>query len=90
MKLIFAPMGILGGLLAGALAQKGFERIWAMVDEEEPPDPSRRDAPLVKLVPALLIEGAIFRLTKGLVDRGTRSGFARLTGRWPGDEERCE
>jgi hypothetical protein len=25
------------------------------------------------------------RLTKGLVDRGARGGFARLTGTWPGD-----
>jgi hypothetical protein len=45
-KLVFAPIGIIAGLLAGA----------------------------------------IFRLTKGLVDHGVRGGFARATGRWPGDK----
>ena len=86
MKFLFAPIGIGAGLLAGLAAQKAFDRVWSLVDDEEPPEPDQADARYVKLVPALLIEGAIFRLTKGLVDRGARSGFARLTGRWPGDE----
>lgn len=86
MRLIFAPIGIAGGLLAGLIARKGFERLWAVFDEEEPPEPAERDARYAKLIPALLVEGAIFRLTKGIVDRSIRGGFARLTGRWPGGE----
>ena len=86
MKLVFAPIGILAGLAAGFAAQKGFERLWAVFDDEEPPDPSDRSARYAKLIPALLVEGAIFRLTKGIVDHGLRGGFARLTGSWPGDE----
>jgi hypothetical protein len=86
MKLIFAPIGIVAGLIAGFIAQKGFDRIWAIFDKEEAPEPDQSGAPLSKLVPALLIEGAIFRLTKGLVDRGARTGFARLTGKWPGEQ----
>jgi hypothetical protein len=39
-----------------------------------------------KLVLALLIEGALFSLIRGLVDRGSRHAFARATGAWPGDE----
>jgi hypothetical protein len=86
MKLLFAPIGIVTGLLAGIAAQKAFERLWAVVDDEDPPEPDNRDAPALKLVGALLLEGAIFRLAKGLVDRGARSGFASLTGVWPGDD----
>jgi uncharacterized protein DUF4235 len=86
MKLIFAPIGIVAGLLAGLLAQKAFDRVWALFDEEEPPEPDQRQIRYAKLIPALLIEGAVFRLTKGLVDHGVRGGFARLTGRWPGEE----
>jgi hypothetical protein len=86
MKLIFAPVGIVAGLVAGLVAQKGFERVWAILDKEEPPEPDQSNAQLSKLIPALLIEGAIFRLTKGLVDRGARSGVARLTGKWPGKD----
>jgi hypothetical protein len=85
-KFLFAPVGIGAGLLAGLLAQKGFERIWSAIDDEEAPEPDQREVALPKLVAALLIEGAIFRLVKGLVDRGARSGFARATGTWPGDE----
>lgn len=86
MKLIFAPIGIVAGLIAGTIAQKLFDRVWAVFDEEEPPEPDQREARYTKLIPALLVEGAVFRLTKGLVDHGVRSGFARATGRWPGEE----
>lgn len=86
MKLIFAPIGIVAGLIAGFIAQKLFERVWAVFDEEEPPEPDQREARYAKLIPALLVEGAVFRVTKGLVDHGVRSGFARTTGRWPGEE----
>lgn len=85
MKLVFAPLGIVAGLLAGFAAQKGFERIWALIDDEDPPEADQRDVPLSKLITALALEGAIFRLTKGIVDHGARGGFARLTGAWPGD-----
>ena len=87
MKLIFAPIGILAGLLAGLMAKKGFEGIWAIFDEEEPPAPDQQGARLPKLIAALALEGAIFRLTKGVVDYGVRSGFAQLTGAWPGERE---
>jgi hypothetical protein len=86
MKLIFAPIGILAGLVAGFAAQKAFERVWAVFDDEEPPEPDQREARYPKLIAALLLEGAVFRLTKGLVDHGVRGGFARLTGSWPGEK----
>ncbi|HEY8808730.1 MAG TPA: DUF4235 domain-containing protein [Solirubrobacterales bacterium] len=86
MKLLFAPIGIIAGLLAGMVAQKGFDRLWAVFDEEEPPEPDQRDASYPKLIAALVVEGAVFRLTKGVVDHGVRSGFARMTGTWPGEK----
>lgn len=85
MKILFAPFSIAAGLLAGFAAQKVFERLWAVIDDEDPPEPDDRDAPVAKLLLALAIEGAIFRLVKGLTDRGARTGFAALVGRWPGD-----
>lgn len=88
MKLVFAPIGIIAGLLAGLVAQKGFERLWAVFDDEEPPEPDQRDASYPKLIAALVVEGAVFRLTKGVVDHGVRTGFARMTGSWPGEESR--
>jgi len=86
MKFLFAPISIGAGLLAGLVAQKLFERLWAVIDDEEPPEPDNREAQTVKLLAALAIEGAVFRLVKGLTDRGARKGFAALTGAWPGDD----
>ena len=85
-RFLFAPIGIVSGLMAGALAKKAFDLIWSRFSGEEAPRPDQREVPIPQLVGALVVEGATFRLTKGLVDRGTRSGFARLTGSWPGEE----
>jgi hypothetical protein len=89
-KLLFAPIGILAGLLAGFVAQKGFERIWAILDDEQAPEVEARQVSYPKLAMALVLEGAIFRLVKGMVDRGARLGFASVTGRWPGEEGTTE
>jgi hypothetical protein len=85
-KVVFAPLGILAGLAAGFAAQKGFERIWAAFDDEDPPEVEEREVSYPKLVAALALEGAIFRLVKGMVDRGARVGFASTTGAWPGED----
>jgi hypothetical protein len=86
MKILFAPVGIIAGLVAGLIAKKGFEKAWAVIDDEEPPEPAERGVPTGKLIAALAIEGAIFRVTKGIVDHQARSSFAGATGRWPGKD----
>ena len=86
MKIVFAPIGLVAGLLAGIVAKKSFERAWAAIDEQDPPQPDQADTTYPKLIAALVVEGAVFRLTKGLVDHATRRAFANATGRWPGEE----
>jgi hypothetical protein len=86
MKIIFTPISVIAGLLAGLIGTKIFERLWGLIDKEEPPSPEHREFSWPKLVAALLIEGAIFRLVKGLTDHGVRSAFAKGTGSWPGEE----
>jgi hypothetical protein len=85
-KFLFMPLSIGLGLLAGLIGKKIFEQVWGLMDDEEPPDAKHREIEFAKLVPALLLEGAIFRLVKGLTDHGARQGYARLTGSWPGEE----
>ena len=87
MKLVFIPVSVLGALVAGFLGQKVFDAIWGKVDDREPPQPEHREVSLAKLAIALVIEGAIFRLVKGLFDHAARRGFARMTGAWPGEEQ---
>jgi hypothetical protein len=85
-RIILLPLGIIGGIIAGSLAAKLFDRVWAMFDKQEPPSPEHRDASWAKLAAALVIEGAIFRLVRGLIDRGTRTAVLKATGSWPGEE----
>lgn len=85
-KIIFVPLGIVAGLIGGLISQKLFDFIWSRISDEEAPEPEHREVSLPLLLAALAIEGAIFRLAKGLVDRGTRTGYMRLTGSWPGEE----
>lgn len=87
MRFLFAPIGILAGLAAGFAAQKGFEKVWAIFDDQEAPEAEDREVSYPKLALALILEGAIFRLVKGMVDRGARLGFASLTGSWPGEQD---
>jgi hypothetical protein len=86
MKVLFIPFSVLAGLVAGLLGKKVFEGLWGVIDKEEPPEPEHRELAMPKLVAALLLEGAIFRLAKGLTDHGARRVFARATGSWPGEE----
>jgi hypothetical protein len=84
-RALFVPFSVLGGLLAGFVGKKLFEQVWGLIDDEEPPSAKHRDASWTKVLAALLLEGAIFRAVRGVVDRGARIGFSRLTGTWPGE-----
>ena len=86
MKILFLPVSILGGILAGLIGKKLFEGLWGLVDDQEPPEAEHREIRYAKLAVALLLEGAIFRLVRGLFDHAARRGFERLTGSWPGEE----
>lgn len=83
-KVLFTPISLVSGLVAGLIGTKIFEHIWAIFDEEDPPDPKHRDVSWKKVIAALLVQGAIFRAVRGVVDRSTRKGFEHLTGVWPG------
>jgi hypothetical protein len=86
-KVAFTPFSIGAGLVAGVIAKRAFALIWGLVDDQEPPKPEHRDVELGKLALAVVIEGMIFALVKGLADHGSRHAFRQLTGAWPGDEQ---
>jgi uncharacterized membrane protein YeaQ/YmgE (transglycosylase-associated protein family) len=86
MNVFFRPVGILSGILAGILGKRIFELVWTVIDTEDAPEPKYREISLAKLGAALLLEGAIFRVLRGMADHGARHAFTRLTGEWPGQE----
>ena len=86
MSLVFKPIGIISSLLAGLVGRKLFALVWRTIDDQDPPEPKYRRVALGKLAIALVLEGAILRLIRGLADHGTRQGFSALAGEWPGEE----
>ena len=87
MRFLFAPISIIAGLIAGFLGKKLFTQVWALFDDQKPPESEHREAEWGKVVAAAALQGAIFRATKIAVDRGARVAFANTTGTWPGAEE---
>ena len=85
-KLLFIPVSIGGGLVAGFVSKKVFDQVWGLIDEEEPPDSKHRDIDWRKLLLAAAVQGAIFRAVREAPDHYSRRAFARTTGTWPGDE----
>jgi hypothetical protein len=86
-KLLFLPVSVATGIIAGLVSKKAFELLWSAIDDQDPPQPDHQRASPRKLALALAIEGALFRLVKGLVDHASRQGFAQLTGSWPGEQQ---
>jgi len=85
-RLLFAPFGLVGGMLAGAIGKRVFARLWGIFDDQQAPEPGQRRVSPMKLALALALEGAIFRMIRGLFDHGSRRMFETATGNWPGGE----
>lgn len=84
MKLLYKPIGIVAGLLAGLLSRRIFDVIWAKIDEEEAPKPTHQDVPVAKIVTAAALQGIVFKATKATVNHYGARGFYHVTGTWPG------
>jgi hypothetical protein len=87
-KLLFKPVSVVTGIVAGLIARKLFGGVWRAVDSEPAPKPDERRTSLGKLALALALEGALFRVVKGLADNGSRRVFTAVVGTWPGERRR--
>jgi Protein of unknown function (DUF4235) len=87
MTLIYKPIAVVLGLLAGFMGRKVFEQVWGVIDDEEPPKPNTQRATWVKVLTAAALEGLIFRAVRAAVERAGASGFYSLTGSWPGEKD---
>lgn len=85
MRLIYKPFGIVFSIVAALLSKKVFEKVWAMIDEEEPPGATTEQATWPKVLGAAAVQGVTFKVTRAAVDRAGARGFERLTGTWPGE-----
>jgi hypothetical protein len=84
-RLIYKPFGLLVSVLGGLVAGSIFKRVWkAVADEHEAPKPTDEGKGWREVVVAAAAQGAVFGGVKALVDRAGATGFAWLTGAWPG------
>jgi hypothetical protein len=87
-KLFYKPFGLIFSVLGGIVAGMIFKRIWGAVgDEDEAPEATDETRGWGEVLVAAAAEGAVFGAVKALVDRAGATGFAHLTGAWPGRSE---
>lgn len=83
-KIVYKPVGLIGGIAAGAIATVAFKQLWrVMAHDDEAPEAIDEDRTWTEILLAATVQGAIFGLVKAAVDRAGASGVRSLTGRWP-------
>jgi hypothetical protein len=86
MGLLYKPIGIVLGIVAGLLGKRVFDFVWTKIDDEDPPKPTTEETSWRKLLGAAAVQGVVFRVVRVTVDRYGALGWHYLTGIWPGEK----
>ena len=87
-RLLYKPVGLVFGVIAGIIAEAIFKRAWrGVADEEKAPKATDRDRGWLEITLAAAVRGAVFAGTKAVVDRVGATSFEHVTGAWPGEKE---
>jgi Protein of unknown function (DUF4235) len=87
MKLLYKPIELVLGLVAGMIGRLIFSKIWGLIEDAEPPEPTTERASWPKVLLAAAVQGLVFRTTKVAVERAGATSWRNLTGVWPGEKE---
>ncbi|HZS30543.1 MAG TPA: DUF4235 domain-containing protein [Gaiellaceae bacterium] len=88
-RLLYKPLGLLVSVLGGMAAGAVFKRVWGAVrHEEDAPKATDERKGWGEILAAATVQGAVFGGVKAAIDRAGATGFARLTGAWPGPSKR--
>lgn len=85
-KVLYKPITIVLGIVAGLLAGKVMATVWDKVgdDSDVPPDPEQKDTNWRMVLLGAALQGAIYATVKAAVKRGGAQGVEKMTGTWPG------
>ena len=84
-KLLYKPFGLIFSVLGGIVAGAIFKRIWGVAGrDDEAPEATDATKGWREILVAAAAQGAVFGGVKALIDRAGATGFAHLTGAWPG------
>lgn len=83
-KIVYKPIGLAGGIVAGAAAGMIFNRVWrAAAGNDRAPAATDESRGWTEVLIAAGLQGAIFAVVRAAVDRAGATGVRRLTGKWP-------
>jgi len=89
LKLMYKPIGMIGGVVGGLLASMAFARIWqAIAGKGKAPEATDKSQSWADILPAAALHGIVFGVVKAVVDRLNAKEFERKTGFWPGKQSR--
>ena len=77
-------------VLAGILGQKLAAKLWLRATGSEVPDTAQREVNVAMLIPAAIVEGTLYKLSRMGIDRALRHAAQRSEGKWigqPGEGE---
>jgi Protein of unknown function (DUF4235) len=86
MKIFYKPFAIMAALIAARLGHATFRKLWARIDDQEPPTSRTDEASMTKVVGAAALQAATLAGVAAAVDRLTARAFHYLTGIWPGEK----
>jgi hypothetical protein len=88
-KILYKPLGLLVSLVGAIVAGAIFKQVWRVVaHEEKAPKATDAGRGWGEIVAASVARGAVVGGVKALIDRAGATGFAHLTGAWPGPSEK--
>ncbi len=71
-------------VVAGIVGQKLAAKLWAAAFGSPVPDTAQEHVRPAQLIPAAILEGILYKLTRMAMDRGLRAAAARSEGTWIG------
>ena len=77
-------------VIAGIVGQKVAAKLWQKATGNEVPDTAQREVSVSMLIPAAVLEGTLYKLSRMGIDRALRNAAQRSEGVWigrPGDGE---
>jgi Protein of unknown function (DUF4235) len=87
MKLLYKPFGMAVTALAGLAAARVYTRLWrGLTHHEETPQAMNEDSTWGQVLIASAFKGALSAVAKAASRRSAASGYASLTGTWPGKQ----
>ena len=83
MKLLYKPIALIAGLIAGRLGRSIFRSLWAKIDNGPPPRPGSGEGSVAKVIGAQALQAGVMAGVAAGVDRAFARAFHYLIGAWP-------